>query len=367
MNNRFLPLLIIPIVVGLLIAQSFMFVVRETESAIVILLGNPKEEISEAGLYFKLPWAETVKIDRRNLEYDLARDMEITDVNQERLTVDAFVRYRIDEPTVFYQSFRSAAGSDAGLKRAGEAAIDRIMQNALRQTLGEVSIEDIVTRLRAELMRRIAERMESEASRFGVEIIDVRIRRADYPGDIAQTVYDQMGSARKEEAELIRSEGQRENTRIQAEANRRKEEILAEANRLALEIQGQADATRNCIFAGAYDGLPVEISRETVATPSLAAEDAPDGGLTGDGVSNGDIDGPDLEAIVDTAAGGPRIICNFSGTSDVRDPNRAEFFAFYRSLLAYEKALRNGDDTTILLSPDSEFFRYFNNLEGRRQ
>ena len=364
MNSRFVPLLIFPVIVGLILAQSFLFVVRETESAIVIVLGDPKEEISEAGLNFKLPWAEVVKIDRRNLEYDLARDMEITDVNQERLTVDAFVRYRIDEPTVFYQNFRSAAGSDAGLKRAGEAAIDRVMQNALRQTLGEVSIEDIVTRLRAELMRRIGQRMEAEASRFGVEIIDVRIRRADYPGDIAETVYDQMGSARKEEAQLIRSEGQRENTRIQAEANRRRAEILAEANRIALEIQGQADATRNCIFAGAYDGLPVRISRENVGTPTLAADDAPTGGVTGEGVTN---DGPDLEAIVDTAAGGPRILCEFTDNGAARDPQRAEFFAFYRSLLAYESALRNGEDTTILLSPDSEFFRYFNNLEGRRQ
>lgn len=358
MNNRYIPFLIVPVVIGLILAQSFLFVVRETESAIVILLGDPKEEIDNSGLYFKVPWAEVVKIDKRNLEYDLARDMEITDVNQERLTVDAFVRYRIDEPTIYYQSFRSAAGSDAGLKRAGEAGIDRIMQNALRQTLGEVSIEDIVTRLRAELMRRIGERMESEASRFGVEIIDVRIRRADYPVDIAQTVYDQMGSARKEEAELIRSEGQRENTRIQAEANRRRAEILAEANRLALEIQGQADATRNCIFAGAYDGLPVAVTREEVNEPTLADPDAVN--------ADGSPVGPTLE-IIDTAAGGPRILCRFTSPEATRDPERAEFFAFYRSLLAYEEALKNGDDTTILLSPDSEFFRYFNNLQGNRR
>ena len=319
------------------IAQTCLFVVRETESAIVIVLGNPQKVIPEAGLNFKLPWADVVKIDKRNLEYDLDRAMEITDVNQERLTVDAFARYRIEEPLVYYQRFKTGSGSEAELKRAGQEGIKRIMQNSLRQTLGEVSIADIVTNLRAELMLRMAERMEEEARKFGVQIIDVKIRRADYPDDIAQTVYDQMGSARKEEAELIRSEGRRENTRIQAEANRRRVEILASANRTALEIQGIADATRNCIFAGAYDGLPVSI--EEIAPGEGEDADPQETGMT--------------------------TTCRYSGQGQ-RDPDRAEFFAFSRSLRAYEAALESGE-TTILLSPDSEFLRYFNNLDGRRQ
>lgn len=326
------------VLVGLFIfIQTCLFVVRETENALVILLGNPQKVVSTAGLNAKLPWADVIKIDKRNLEYDLVRAMEITDVNQERLTVDAFARYRIVDPLIYYQSFKTGAGDSRSLRANGQAGIERIMQNSLRQTLGEVSIEDIVTKLRAELMVRIAQRMGDEARKFGVEIIDVKIRRADYPADIAQTVYDQMSSARTEEAELIRSEGRRENTRIQAEAQRKKEEILADANRQALEIQGQADATRNCIFAGAYDGLPVVVER-------IAAEEAAEG------------------VAIDYGVG---VTCKFANETATRDATRAEFFAFYRSLLAYEEALKKGD-STILLSPDSEFLRYFNNLAGDR-
>ncbi|MEL6372116.1 MAG: protease modulator HflC [Pseudomonadota bacterium] len=361
MNSRFLPFLVIPAILVIILLQSVFFVVRETENAIVILLGDPQGVIDDAGLNAKLPWAEVVKIDKRNLEYDLARAIEITDVNQERLTVDAFVRYRIDDPLLYYQNFRTSAGSDAGLKAAGQGGIDRIMQNALRQTLGEVSIEDIVTRLRAELMRRIATRMEAEAGRFGVEVIDVKIRQADYPQDIAQTVYDQMSSAREEEAQLIRSEGQRDSTRIQAEANRRRAEILADANRRSLEITGQADATRNCIFAGAYDGLPVIIERTEPSDEAPIVIEAEDGEAS----DAAETALSPVEAVFETTT--PlSISCRFASQTASRDPDRAEFFAFYRSLQAYEKALQDGGDTTILLSPDSEFFRYFNNLEGNR-
>jgi modulator of FtsH protease HflC len=335
-NRKFV--IVAVVLFGLFVlAQTSLFVVRETENALVILLGKPQHTVVNAGINVKLPWADVIKIDKRNLEYDLRDAMEITDVNQERLTVDAFARYRIIDPLLYYQTFISGAGGGRGLRGSAQAGIDGIMQNSLRQTLGEVSIEDIVTTLREELTVRIAQRMGGEARKFGVEIIDVQIRRADYPADIAQTVYSQMSSARNEEAELIRSEGQRENTRIQAEANRKRAEILADANRQALEIQGQADATRNCIFAGAYDGLPVVVER-------VEAEVA-----TGDNP-------------IDYGVG---VTCRFAKGNATRDPARAEFFAFYRSLLAYETALKSGE-TTILLSPDSEFFRYFNDLTGAR-
>ena len=340
--NRLAAIVLLALIGAIFAFRAGTFVVRETETAIVIVLGNPQNVVSKAGLNFKLPWADIVKIDKRNLEYDLVRAMEITDVNQERLTVDAFARYRIVDPLLYYQSFKSGAGDAAGLKRAGQLGIERIMQNSLRQTLGEVSIEDIVTKLRAELMQRIAKRMEAEARKFGVEVIDVKIRRADYPADIAQTVYDQMSSARTEEAELIRSEGRRENTRIQAEANRRRAEILADANRRSLEITGEADATRNCIFAGAYDGVAV-----AVVQPAQKSEDGAD-----ESKAEGDEEG-----------GG--ITCRFVEGGSPRDPQRAEFFAFYRSMQAYQDALKNGD-STILLSPDSEFLRYFNSLQGNR-
>lgn len=332
---------IVVLAAAFLVAQTCLFVVRETENAIVIVLGNPRGVVADAGLHPKLPWADVIKIDNRNLEYDLAQSMEVSDVNQERLTVDAFARYRVIEPLIFYQSFRSGAGDWRSLRENGQGALEGIMQNSLRQTLGEVAIEDIITTRRAELMSRIGQRMQDEARKFGVEIIDVRIRRADYPSDIAERVYAQMGSARTEEAELIRSEGKRENTRIQAEAERMREQILADARRRALEIQGEADATRNCIFAGAYDGVTVRIE-ETEAAP----QQNPAGSAQ-------------------TGASRAPVTCDFVEGGAARDPQRAEFFAFYRSLAAYEEALRKGE-TTILLSPDSEFFRYFNDLNGQR-
>lgn len=343
LQNRAYVGIVVVLVAAFFLAQMCLYVVRETENAIVIVLGNPRDVVTEAGLHPKLPWAEIIKIDKRNLEYDLAQSMEVSDVQQERLTVDAFARYRIIEPLVFYQSFRSGAGDWRSLRGNGQAAIQAVMQNALRQTLGEVAIEDIITTRRAELMGSIGQRMQDEARKFGVQIIDVRIRRADYPSDIAERVYAQMGSARMEEAELIRSEGKRENTRIQAEAERMREQILADARRRSLEIQGQADATRNCVFAGAYDGVTVRIEETEAAPPEQ----------TGAGSAQ-------------TGASRAPVTCTFVDGGVARDPQRAEFFAFYRSLLAYEEALRKGD-TTILLSPNSEFFRYFNNLDGQRQ
>lgn len=341
---RIFPLVLGVVILAFLAVRTCFFVVRETESAIVIVLGDPQGVVAAAGIHSKLPWADVVKVDKRNLGYDLDRAMEVSDVNQERLTVDAFTRYRVVEPLVYYQRFRTGAGDSESLKRSGEEAIKRIMQNSLRQALGEVSIDDIVTRLRAELMTRIATRMEEEARKFGVEIIDVKITQADYPDDIAETVYNQMSSARKEEAELIRSEGKRDNTRIQAEANRRRAEIIADANRLALELKGQADATRNCIFAGAFDGRPVKIEEVKPETVEAGGESAPIG-----------------ERVVTATT----VSCQFVDPNAPGDADRAEFFAFYRSLEAYQKALSSGE-STILLSPDSEFFRYFNNLDGKR-
>jgi membrane protease subunit HflC len=341
MNQRLIPLIVGLAILAFVVAQTCFFVVRETENAIVILFGDPQGVVKDAGIHPKIPFANVVNIEKRNLSHNLDGQMEVSDVNQERLTVDAFVRYRIVDPLVYYQRISRGASDPASLQRQGEAAIESILKDKLRQTLGEVSIDDIVTRLRAELMKRIATRMEDEARKFGVQIIDVKITQADYPNDIAQTVYNQMSSARNEEAELIRSEGKRESTRIQAEANRRRVEIVADARRRALEIQGQADATRNCIFAGAYDGRPVKIDEVKPVA------EAPT---------------PGMSSTADLAT---TVTCVFSEPAAPGDPERAEFFAFNRSLQAYEEALKKGD-TTILLSPDSEFFRYFNSLSGRR-
>ncbi|MEL7492165.1 MAG: protease modulator HflC [Pseudomonadota bacterium] len=290
MNRALIPLVMIGAFIAIIILSSAAFVVPETKSAIVLRFGNPKNVYEEAGLRFKVPIAESVKyFDKRNRELDQP-ELEIIASNQERLIVDAFARYRIVDPQQFYQT----AGDETG----GTRQLTTLMDQTVRRVLGEVSVDDIVSTQRASLMIRIRDLLGESARRFGVEIIDVKIRRADLPAQNSQAVFQRMITERKQLAQQIRAEGNETAQQIQAQADRQATEIRAMAEEESQKLRGSADGERNAVFAAAYN----------------------------------------------------------------KDP---EFFAFYRSLLAYEEALQKGD-TTILLSPDSEFFRYFNNLEGRR-
>lgn len=276
--------------VALVLFANATFVVRETHSAIVLRFGEPKQVYTTAGLKFKMPFLETYQlIDKRNRELD-QDEIEIIASNQERLRVDAFARYRIVAPQTFYQALRT--------EENGEARMLSLMNQTVRRVLGEVSVDAIVTTERAALMRRIRDLLSESVRGFGVEIIDVKIRRADLPSQNSQAVFQRMITERSQLAAQIRAEGNEAAQQIQAQADRQVTEVKAEAEEEAQRIRGAADAERNAVFAAAYG----------------------------------------------------------------KDP---EFFAFYRSLLAYEEALKSGG-STILLSPDSEFFRYFNDLNGRR-
>ncbi|MBI1393073.1 MAG: protease modulator HflC [Alphaproteobacteria bacterium] len=290
MNRAAMPLIIVGGFVAFLLISSIAFIVPETHSAIVLRFGEPTQAYSEAGLKFKVPVADSVfLIDRRNRELD-QEAIEIIAADQERLLVDAFARYRIVDPQTFYERARTI--------RNGESTLSSQMNQTVRRVLGETSVEDIVSNERAALMLRIKELLGQSASRLGVEIVDVKIRRADLPQQNSLAVFQRMITARNQLAARIRAEGNEAAQQVQAQADREATEIRAKANEESEKIRGRADAERNAVFAEAYGADP-------------------------------------------------------------------EFFAFYRSLLAYEEALQRGD-TTILLSPDSEFFRYFNNLEGSR-
>lgn len=277
--------------VGLIVISGAAFIVPETQSAIVLRFGEPTQQYTSAGLRFKTPLIESVQfIDKRNRELD-QEPIEIIASNQERLRVDAFARYRIVDPLLFYQSVRT--------ERNGESRLQSLMNQTTRRVLGEVSVDEIVSTRRGELMVRIRDNLGESARLFGVEIVDVKIRRADLPQQNSEAVFKRMITERKQLAEQIRAEGNEAAARLRAQADRQVIEIKAEAEEQAQRIRGQADGERNAVFAAAYG----------------------------------------------------------------KDP---EFFAFYRSLLAYEHALKKGE-TTILLSPDSEFLRYFNDLEGKRR
>lgn len=278
-------------VVLLVVVMNATFILPETQSAIVLRFGEPKHVYTTAGLKFKLPIAETYQfIDKRNRELD-QDEIEIIASNQERLRVDAFARYRIVDPQLFYQSVRTEAN--------GEARMLSLMNQTVRRVLGEVSVDAIVTSERSALMRRIRDLLSESVRGLGVEIVDVKIRRADLPTQNSQAVFQRMITERNQLAAQIRAEGNEAAQQIQAQADRQVTEVKAQAEEEAQRIRGAADAERNAVFAAAYG----------------------------------------------------------------KDP---EFFSFYRSLLAYEAAMKNGD-TTILLSPDSEFLRYFNSLEGRKK
>lgn len=290
MSRLPLQLIAIAVLFAVVVVVNSAFIVPETRSALVFRFGEPKSKYTTAGLRFKLPFAESVSfIDKRNRNLEQAQT-EIIARNQERLIVDAFARYRIIEPLLFYQSVRTES--------SGEDRLGTQFEDSIRAVLGEVTVDEIISERRGELMLRIRDQLTRSARPLGVEIIDVKIRRADLPQTNSEAVFQRMIAERRQLAQQYRSEGNEQANQIRAQADRQVIEIKAQAEEEAQKIRGAADGERNAVFAAAY--------------------------------------GKD-----------------------------AEFFAFYRSLLAYEESLQEGK-TTILLSPDSEFFRYFNNLEGGR-
>jgi len=270
-------------------AYSAMFTVSQTEQAIVVRLGEPIRVISEPGLNFKWPLVDSViPISKRILDLENPAQ-EVLASDRRRLVVDAFARYRITNPLKFYQT--------VGSIQTANAQLGTLLNAALRRVLGEVTLIQIVRDQRAELMVRSREQLDHEAQSYGVDIVDVRIRRADLPEQNSQAVYERMKTERQREAAELRAEGAQRGQEIRAKAERDATIIEAEARSQGEQTRGEGDAERNRIFAEAY--------------------------------------GQDRD-----------------------------FFAFYRSMNAYETALRS-NDTRFLLRPDSDFFRFFGDPSGK--
>jgi membrane protease subunit HflC len=267
-----------------------VFVVQQTQYALVLRLGQPVREIKTAGLYFKTPLIETViPFDRRILDLDRPAQ-EVIASDQKRMVVDTFTRYRIDKPLLFYQTMQSIAGADLRLRS--------IVDSTLRGVIGDATFESVVKTNRAALMKKMKEDVNKQAEGFGIEIVDMRIRRADLPEQNSKAVFQRMQTERQREAADIRAQGQEQSLTTRAKADREVARIRGEANQKADEVRGAADAERNSVFAAAYN----------------------------------------------------------------KDP---DFFSFYRSMQAYETGLK-ASDTRMVLSPDSDFFRYFSDPSGRR-
>ena len=283
----FIPTILFLIVVFF----SALFVVKQTEQALVLQFGDPIRIIKEPGLKIKIPLIQNaIFYDTRVLDFD-AEVEEVILSDQKRLLVDAFIRYKIVDPLKFYQS----VGNENGFK----ARVGGILSGSLRRVLGSDPLEVVLSLDRAELMEKIQEGIDNEAVNFGVKMVDVRIKRADLPKANSEAIFARMRAEREKEARQFRAEGSEESQRITAKAEKERTVIIAEANKESQTIKGEGD------------GESVRIYAET-----------------------------------------------FSKDKD--------FFAFYRSMEAYKKAFNEGeDDSTLILSPDSDFFKYFDNKSGK--
>src|SRR5437868_9057762 len=275
--------------VVLIVAYSSVFTVVQTEQVLVVRLGEPIRVVTEPGLNFKAPFIDTViSVDKRILDLENP-SQEVIASDQKRLVVDAFARYRIKDALRFYQS--------VGSIQAANLQLTSLLNAALRRVLGEVNFITVVRDEREKLMGRIREQLDHEADGYGIEVVDVRIRRADLPEQNSQAVYQRMQTERQREAAEFRAQGGQKAQEIRSNADREATVIVADANSTAEQVRGEGDAERNRILADAY--------------------------------------GQD-----------------------------ADFFAFYRSMAAYETGLR-ANDTRFLLRPDSDFFRFFGSAGGK--
>lgn len=235
---------------AIIVAANSFYTVRQDQQALVLQFGNPIEVrnepgTDEAGLYFKIPLVQqVVMLDKKNIGLDIS-DIEVLASDQRRLTVDAFVRWRINDPLKFYQRLRTEG--------AAAAQLDRFTESSIREALGDVPVPEIISGQRASLMNRIRETVNTNMGGTGIDIIDVRIRQADLPAAIAEGVYERMKTARQQEAQSIRSNGEERARLIRATAEREAIVIEAQAREQAEIIRGQGDALRNEIYANAYN------------------------------------------------------------------------------------------------------------------
>ncbi|HXV26292.1 MAG TPA: protease modulator HflC [Alphaproteobacteria bacterium] len=243
--NRF-PLVLASVVVALalILFLSSIFTVHQSEQALVIQFGEPQRRVDEPGLHFKLPLIqEVVYFDKRVLDFD-ARSEEVPTLDQKQLVVDAFARFVIVDPLKFFQTVNNEQGIQSRLAT--------IISSNLRRVLGEVQMSRVLTEERASLMRNIRESVNKEAAGFGVDVVDVRIRRVDLPEENSQAIFARMKTQREQEARRIRAEGGKEAQVVRAEADKQQRVIVAEARRRSEILRGEGDAESTRVYAEAF-------------------------------------------------------------------------------------------------------------------
>ena len=282
------------VVVALILAavSGSLFTVNQTQQALVLQFGEPKRTIQEPGLAFKLPFIQDVTYYEKRVLSLIPQDAEeVILADQKRLQVDAYARYRIEDPLLFYQTVRN--------ERGARGRLEAIIDSSVRRALGRETLASILTGQRNDITRSIGEEVNTSVASLGIKIIDVRLRRADYPTATSQNIFNRMKSEREREAKEFRATGEEEAQKIRADAEKTRTVILSEAQRESQEIRGAGDSQAIQIYADSF--------------------------------------GQD-----------------------------ADFFAFYRSMEAYRKSMNN-NGTSLVLSPDSSFFRFFKDKDGTDQ
>ena len=235
------------ILVALVVAYSTLFQVHQARQALVLRFGEPvRQPITEPGLNWKIPFVDqVVYVDKRILDIE-SPAQEVIASDQKRLVVDAFARYKIVKPLLFYQTVGNIEGANARLLT--------FLNSSLRRVLGEVTLMQVVRDQREELMAKVRTQVDAEAQAFGINVVDVRIRRADLPEQNSLAIYQRMQTERQREAAQFRAEGSQRSQEIRAKADRDVTVLLADARSSAERIRGEGDAERNRIFADAYGG-----------------------------------------------------------------------------------------------------------------
>lgn len=235
-------------VVLAILAYASAFVVNPRQQALVLQFGEVRRAITEPGLYLKIPVIQNVvMLDKRILDLDVP-PQELIVADQKRLVVDAFARYRIANPVLFYQTVNNVY--------EGSGRLATFLQSSMRAILAEATSQQVVRDDRTQLMLRIRDEVQRRAQGIGVDVVDVRIRRADLPEANSQAIFRRMQTERQREATEIRAQGSEDAQRITAQADRERQGIVAEANREAEQIRGLGDGERSGIFADAYTRAP---------------------------------------------------------------------------------------------------------------
>ena len=243
------PLVLVAVVfIGILVVWQSFFIVHQTEKAIVLQLGVPTEQIYKPGLHFKLPFIQNVLyFDARILDYD-ARPTEAFTVDKKAIVLDNYARWRISKPLQFYRTMRTIPGA--------QARLDDVVYSQLRALVGEYTLTEVVSSHRATIMEEVTRRVSELMKDFGVEVVDVRIKRTDLPAENQRAIFGRMRAERERQAKQYRSEGVEESTRIRSDADRQKSIILAESSKKAEIIRGSGDASAAEIFANAFGKSP---------------------------------------------------------------------------------------------------------------